>query len=224
MLLSFFCWNHALFLFLFSISIRNYSILPFKAIHVVEEVSVRGLWRLQLQEAKRIALIAVCLMSLLLTSSRGSSIQISKMSPIYQITPTFSEQGSHVYICLPRRDRKIENAIVGGNPTDTFRFIVSPPIEKLRGNVHQSVMDLVFTLQENGIDIVAWGPSAKSGKEEIDVENLTPSEANFLKVLFGAENIDVQKISRRPIPFGNRSDDATLFNDGDAKGSSNLEK
>ncbi|QQE79552.1 S1 family peptidase [Alicyclobacillus sp. SO9] len=128
-----------------------------------------------------------------------------------------TNNGKHINVYLTKLSKNAEKAIRHGAKSKLFTFIKTPHSKKQLLQIHHTVSQNAKTLFSKGIHLVSNGPDIKTGKEEINVANLTPSQKKYILKKFGKSNVEVNSVGTSSIPHltASRSSDSAPWNGGD---------
>lgn len=128
--------------------------------------------------------------------------------------------GAQIAVYLTTPTPIIEAAFQALAPAGALVFRTTPHSISELDSIHQRLTDQWQSLIGEGIDVIEFGPDILIGKEDIGVENVTPSQIETLSAAFGADAINVYNVTPQQADAGQllvtRVDDIAPYNGGDA--------
>jgi len=128
-----------------------------------------------------------------------------------------TQKRTHVVVYLTSLLPSVEDAIVGSGPRSEFSFVRVDHsrlwLLGLEGRIAHDQPALVAA----GIHLTMWGPDVATGRELLDVVDLTPQATRYLDARYGSESLVLHSIGPHayPIEAASRGYDTPPWNGGD---------
>ncbi|QQE79550.1 hypothetical protein [Alicyclobacillus sp. SO9] len=106
-----------------------------------------------------------------------------------------TNNGKHINVYLTKLSKKAEKVIRHGANSKLFTFRKTPHNKKQLLTIDHTVSQSAKILSSRGIHLVSHGPDVTTGKDEINVAKLTPSQKKYILKKFGESNVEVKNSS-----------------------------
>lgn len=108
----------------------------------------------------------------------------------------FEDDESKIVVYLTELDPVVEAAFTDVSAGLDLSFRFTHGTESSTNALHSRVSNDRHYLAGLGISLNVWGPDAKTGQEDIGVENLTQSQTSTLQDRYGTDNVHVYNVSQ----------------------------
>jgi Trypsin len=128
-----------------------------------------------------------------------------------------TNDGSNVVVYLTQLQPSAEAAITAGTQPGVVSFALAPRSLAYLNALHAQVTSQEPALQQEGTNLVVWGPDFTTGREDITVQDLDPARTALLDRLFGAGNLVLTSTTEAyaAVAAADRADDTPPWNGGD---------
>ena len=124
---------------------------------------------------------------------------------------------SHAVVFLTSLQPAVERAIEGSSPRSDFTFVRTQHSLAWLLALERRIARDNRPLAASGIHLVMWGPDISTGRERLDVVDLTRQDADELALRYGSENLLLRSVPPKsyPILAVDRGHDLPPWNGGD---------
>jgi hypothetical protein len=118
----------------------------------------------------------------------AEQVATSRFPDLY-VGEVLTDNGSNVVLYLTQLQASAEAAIAAGTQPGVISFALAPRSLAYLDALHAQVTSEEPALQQEGTDLVIWGPDFTTGREDITVLDLDPARTALLDGMFGAGNL-----------------------------------
>jgi hypothetical protein len=141
---------------------------------------------------------------------------LSQFPGVY-VGEVLTDNGSQVVVYLTQLQPSAESAIAAGTQPGVVSFALAPRSLAYLNALDAQVTDDEPGLQQQGTNLVTWGPDFTTGREDITVQDLGPASTALLDRLFGAGNLVLSSttLGYAGVAVDDRAADTPPWNGGD---------